>query len=114
MDNKNESLGEFNKKDYIAHEVGKTIVVNKFSGIRAPKDKFIVINKEVQTSLGDFMMSEDGVDNNVDGEVIAVGKNITDVKKGNIITYPSSRGVKAFYEEQEIRVVDYGSMIYFV
>jgi len=81
--------------------------------IKAPINKFVVVNKEVETSLGDFMIDPDGRDVTIEAEVIAAGNNISDVKIGDIIIYPKSRGIKSFYEGKEVTTVDYGSMNYF-
>lgn len=81
--------------------------------IKAPINKFVAINNEVETSIEGFMMNPEGRDLTIEAKVIAAGSNISDVKVGDIIIYPSSRGIKAFYEGQELVMVDYQSMLFF-
>lgn len=81
--------------------------------LRAPFNKLVVENHEIETTLGDFMIDPDGRDTTIEATVIAKGNNITDVEVGDVITYPKSRGIAAMIGDQEIRVVDYQSMLYY-
>jgi len=81
--------------------------------IKAPYNKFVVVNEEIETDVGSFMVDPEGRDETIDAKVIAAGSNIADVKVGDIIVYPKSRGVKAYIKDLEIRVVSYESMLYF-
>jgi co-chaperonin GroES (HSP10) len=82
--------------------------------LRAGLGKLLVEKEKTKTELMTFTMDVNGVDGTATGKVIAVGQNITDVKVGDIIGYQRSRGETAYVGTDELTVVQYESMQYYI
>lgn len=80
--------------------------------VRVGYGQIAVIDREYETDLAGITVSENGVDTTVKADVIAVGADIEDIIVGDVVTYPRSRGVSCFHEEQEIKVIQYLSVLF--
>jgi co-chaperonin GroES (HSP10) len=80
--------------------------------IKAPIGRILVNQQPVETEIGEFVVDQEGRDDSVRGEVIAIGEDITDIKVGDTVVYPRSRGIRVFNEEGEVHVVQYLSLHY--
>ncbi len=71
----------------------------------------VVIEQDVKRDLGGIDLGDEGIDNTIEGEVVAVGADIKDVKIGYIIVYPRGRGEYCFVDGQQYKILQYLSML---